>query len=613
MHETESSGESGRGRGVSLPVVGVLLLLVIAGGVAVWTGVVGANRSGRDSGSGGVGDPVGGGASGVDNQSLALSDAEAKYLQDAEHLGGFVLGDRTLPGIGAAIGAGDRETLTSYLSSDFSGELFSVGSGRSVDLGVVDGRTWKAPRDLTVSVESAGFVSVVLGWREEFSQLDSSSLKVMLMRPEAHGEFDGPWVGSLKLRLTGLDSEGRILEREVRFHCRLNSLTEDQPERRGWLSQCVAYEARVSRAGERLLEPMQDSTGIDVSVLHDNWTRADKKNLPFLTGGTYLVDYDRDGLVDVLITDLSGLALYHGEPNGRFVNVTLSAGLPPLAAPGSPPPLGAVFSDFDNDGFPDLLLGSKPYRNVSGTRFEQLAIGRDTSLRLPMDASQYSIADFNRDGLIDLYVVGLAEGTAEGQPWIGQARGNYHQLWKNTGDWQFEEVSVASGTRGRGGPTFASVWFDANGDGWPDLMTSCETGKNDYLINQKDGTFVEAVLPDIYGGFSMGITAGDIDNDGWPDIYVANMYSKAGERIVGNLRRGIYPDDVDAQMRDFVAGNELYRGLGSAKFERIGQSTGVADVGWAYGPGFVDLDNDGWLDLYAPVGFQSVTPERPDG
>ena len=145
------------------------------------------------------------------------------------------------------------------------------------------------------------------------------------------------------------------------------------------------------------------------------------------------------------------------------------------------------------------------------------------------------------------------------------------------------------------------------------IRDRCETGKNDYLINQKDGTFREGQLPDIYGGFSMGITAGDIDNDGRSDVYVANMYSKAGERIVDNLRQGVYPEDIDAQMRDFVSGNELYRSLGKGKFERIGQSTGVADVGWAYGPGSGDIDNDGWLDLYAPVGVQSVTPERPDG
>jgi len=614
VHENKANGEADRRSGVPLPVIGVLLLLVIAGGVAAWTGLVRTTRSAGGSGSGvGGSDLDGGDAVPVDNQSLALSDAEAKYLQDAEHLGGFVLGDLTLPQLGAAIGERDESALSSYLSEGFSGELFARDSGESVSLGVAEARTWKAQRDPTRCVDAAEFVAAVLAWRDEFSKLESSSLKVMLMRPETHAAFDGPWVGSLKLRLTGWDSEGRILEREVRFRCKLSSLTEDQPTQRGWLSECVAYEARFTRAREHLLEPMQGATGIDVSSLHDNWKRADTKNRPFLTGGTYLVDYDRDGRIDVLITDLSGLALYHGEPDGRFVNVTLASGLPPLSAPGEPPPLGAVFADFDNDGFPDLLLGSKPYRNVGGTRFELLAIGRDTSLKLPQSASQFSVADFDRDGNIDLYVVGLSEGSSEGQPWIGQARGTYHQLWKNRGDWQFEEVAESSGTRGRGGPTFAAVWFDANGDGWPDLMTSCETGKNDYLINRGDGTFAEAELPDIYGGFSMGITAGDINNDGWPDIYVANMYSKAGERIVDNLRRGIYSDDVDAQMRDFVRGNELYRGLGAGKFDRVGQATGVADVGWAYGPGLVDLDNDGWLDLYAPVGFQSVNPERPDG
>jgi len=607
------NNEGGR-RGVPLPVIGVLLLLVIAGGVAALTGVGRATRSdGSSVGGTANGDSGDSDAPPVDNQSLALSDADAKYLQDAEHLGGFVLGDLSLPDIGAAIGGRDKEGLASYLASEFSGQLFSPEAGQAAALGVADVRTWKAPRDATRAVDGATFVEALLAWRDEFAKLESSSLKVMLMRPETHGAFDGPWVGSLKLRLTGLDAEGRIAERVVRFRCRLKSLTEDQPNQRGWLDACEAYEARVSRARKYLLEPMQAETGIDVSGLHDNWKRADKTNLPFLTGGTYLVDYDRDGRVDVLVTDLTGLALYHSESNGRFANVTLAAGLPPLSAPGEPPPLGAVFADFDNDGFPDLVLGSKPYRNVDGTRFEQLTVGRDTSLKLPPAASQYSVADFDCDGKIDLYVVGLSEGSAEGQPWIGQARGNYHQLWRNKGEWQFEEVAVASGVRGRGGPTFASVWFDANGDGRPDLMTSCETGKNDYLINRRDGTFAEAELPDIYGGFSMGITAGDIDNDGWPDIYVANMYSKAGERIVDNLRRGVYSDDVDAQMRDFVAGNELYRGLGGGKFARIGQSTGVADVGWAYGPGFVDLDNDGWLDLYAPVGFQSVTPERPDG
>ena len=176
----------------------------------------------------------------IDNGKLALSDSEAKYLQDAEHLGGFVLGDLTLPQVGAAISDGDEERLESFLSKDFAGEVFPSESGTVALLDVADVRTWRTPRDKTRKVDAREFVSQVMAWRSEFKKLASASLKVMLMRPESHGEFDGPWVGTLKLRLTGADNDGQIVEREVRFRCRLTSLTEDQPDRRGWLAGCAA-------------------------------------------------------------------------------------------------------------------------------------------------------------------------------------------------------------------------------------------------------------------------------------------------------------------------------------------------------------------------------------
>ena len=592
--------------GLPWPVLGVLAVLAVGGAVAVVTwpratpSVNGNDSSGDDS-------------SAVDNTKLALPEKEALYLQDAEHLGGFVLGDLSFPLIAAALKTRDQEGLAAFFSEEFRGEIFAAQGGRAETLGFAELRTWQEGRDPRQDMNREEFVAQLLKWRDEFSNLSAVGVKVMLMRPETRGSFDGPWVGSFKLRLAGRDRQDRAVERIVRFQCRLTGLAEDQPEQRGWLAECRAYRGRYSRSSQQLLEPMIEQTGIDVSRLHDNWKRQDKKNLPFLTGGTYLVDFDQDGKLDVLVTDLGGLALYRGQGAGRFTNVTLQVELPPLSAPSEPPPLGAVFADFNGDGFPDLLLGHRLYRNVEGKRFEPLLVGRDTNLQLDQAASQFAVADFDRDGRVDLYVVGLADGSPEGQPWIGRNEGNRNQLWHNQGDWQFEDVTQASGTQGQGGPTFAAVWLDANEDDYPDLMTSCETGINDYLINQKDGTFKQSELPDIYGGFSMGISSGDIDNDGRPDVYVANMYSKAGERIVDNLKRGVYPDKIDAQMRDFVSGNELYHNLGKGRYERIGARTGVADVGWAYGPGFVDLDNDGWLDLYAPVGFQSVTPERPDG
>ena len=133
------NNEGGR-RGVPLPVIGVLLLLVIAGGVAALTGVGRATRSdGSSVGGTANGDSGDSDAPPVDNQSLALSDADAKYLQDAEHLGGFVLGDLSLPDIGAAIGGRDKEGLASYLASGFSGQLFSPEAGQAGVAGCVRG------------------------------------------------------------------------------------------------------------------------------------------------------------------------------------------------------------------------------------------------------------------------------------------------------------------------------------------------------------------------------------------------------------------------------------------------------------------------------------------
>ena len=100
------------------------------------------------------------------------------------------------------------------------------------------------------------------------------------------------------------------------------------------------------------------------------------------------------------------------------------------------------------------------------------------------------------------------------------------------------------------------------------------------------------------------------------DSYLANMYSKAGERIVGNIRSGLYDDfehDIQTQLEEFVSGNELYHNQGDGTFVRIGRDVGVNDVGWAYGTGAIDLNGDGYQEIYAPVGFQSVTEDKSDG
>jgi hypothetical protein len=242
-----------------------------------------------------------------------------------------------------------------------------------------------------------------------------------------------------------------------------------------------------------------------------------------------------------------------------------------------------------------------------------------------------AVADFDRDGRMDLYVVRMSKPNAGS--WISGKSGEVkdNQLWRNLGNWQFEDVTAASGAGGGRRSTFSAVWLDADSDGWPDLYVINEFGNGALYLNNRDRTFREHLLADGPADFgSMGVTCGDVDNDGHIDLYVANMYSKAGARILGNLRPGLYSAEVEARMRRFVAGSQLWRNKGVSKdigassltpdpwpltpeFEPLGQACGVAAVGWAYGPALADLDNDGWLDLYATCGFISHSRDEPDG
>ena len=134
------------------------------------------------------------------------------------------------------------------------------------------------------------------------------------------------------------------------------------------------------------------------------------------------------------------------------------------------------------------------------------------------------------------------------------------------------------------------------------------------LANKHDGTFIEHALSDRPADFgTMGLTAGDVDNDGNIDLYLANMYSKAGTRVIGNLKPDTYPENIMARLRTLVSGSQLHRNRGGLKFEQNGKEWQVADCGWAYGAALIDLDNDGWLDLYATAGFISRDRTKPDG
>ncbi len=539
-----------------------------------------------------------------------LTEFQARYLQDVEHFGGFVFGDRCLPQWAEAIGTSDRATLLSLLTEDCVGRLVSEDAAAETS---VHGHVTSVERTGSAeSVSTSVSRDAVADWwvraRQGFQSLAGVKAKIKRMQPSVPYELGGNWEGTMLVLMTGRSREDRIREMRIAVSFQVPALDDETPDQEAWFSRFDITRVSTVESDAALMTEMTDATRIDVSRLQDNWSGVSGPQTPALTGGVYLADYDSDGLVDCLLTDLNGLGLYRGMGEGRFVEMTDDVGLPREFAE-----LPAAWGDFDNDGDPDLVLGRRFYRNDCGSGtagFTRLAT-TDTDLDIE-DAVGYAVADVDSDGLLDLYVVGIGQRTS-GQKWIGANDTNRNQLWHNEGGLTFRDITESSGTKGRGTSTFAAVFFDANNDGHLDLMTACEFGLNDFWLGTGDGRFEAAKLPEVYGGFSMGLTVGDIDNDGLADPYVANMYSKAGERVVANLPRDIYDEDVDSQLRDFVSGSDLYHNVGGGRFERMGQSAGVADVGWAYGPAYVDLDNDGLLDLYAPCGFQSVTRKRPDG
>ncbi len=427
----------------------------------------------------------------------------------------------------------------------------------------------------------------------------------MTLSPVQRGKFDGLWEGMGQLRMAGEHVKGAPAEVVVNFRYRLSRPRKEALAQPGWLRSASLRQVLTARASHTLFAEVAQQRGIEVSKLHDNWKTTTLNAHP---GGVYVCDFNRDGILDILVTDATGTTLYQGRANGTFEDVTSFVGLPRQA----PLSNAVCWIDIDGDGWEDLILGGRAYRNEQGKRFADYS-GR-SNLRLPPFVGSLLVADYDGDGKLDLYATGAAlpgkRSWLEGKG--AEVRGNL--LLRNKGKWQFEDVTRAASASGGRRSTFTAAWLDANNDGWPDLHVINEFGDGVLLINNGNGSFSPRRLASYPADFgSMGVAVGDVNNDGHIDIYCANMYSKAGTRVIGNLKPDAYPRDVMEKMRRFVAGSQLHLNRGQLKFDQVGTRLQVAAAGWAYGPCLADLDNDGFLDIYATAGFISRDRNEPDG
>jgi len=331
-----------------------------------------------------------------------------------------------------------------------------------------------------------------------------------------------------------------------------------------------------------------------------------------MSGGIALFDCDDDGKLDIAMVNGSTVdryraggdplvTLYHQDADLKFTNITQSAGLTHKGWG-----MGIAVADFDNDGKLDMFVTgfgeSALYRGLGNCKFEDVT--EKAGVRGDGFMTGAAWADYDRDGHVDLFVARYVHLDMDKLPEFGSnekfcrykgilvqcgpwgMQGESDLLYHNRGDGTFEEVSKKAGVdnpRHRYG--LGAVWGDYDNDGWQDLYVANDAGPNFLYHNKHDGTFEEvglltgvALSADGQELGSMGVDFGDYNHSGRLSIYVTNFTEQP---------------------------NNLYRNLGAQGFIDLGWASKTAQPGYLYvkwGTGFVDFDNDGWLDLFVANG-----------
>ncbi|MGH9448971.1 MAG: CRTAC1 family protein [Terriglobia bacterium] len=328
--------------------------------------------------------------------------------------------------------------------------------------------------------------------------------------------------------------------------------------------------------------------------------------------GAAVFDYNGDGLLDVYFVNGSTFQilddpalprtcgrLFRNNGNGTFTEVTRESG---LINDGWG--MGVAAADYDNDGHPDVFITNfgknRLFHNNGNGTFT------DATHDAGLDGGNWSTGcawgDYDGDGRLDLYVARYVDfhrsqiprpGTNgyclyRGVPVACGPRGLpglSDFLYQNEGGGKFREVSREAGIRGTDDAYGLSVvWCDFDNDGWPDIYVANDSTPNFLFHNNGDGTFTEIGMPsgcavsgDGRPQSSMGIAVGDYDNDGWMDLLVTN-FAEDYNTLYRNVRGQF--DDVTYQA-----------GLGMVSYSQL-----------SWGTGFIDFDQDGWLDLFVANG-----------
>jgi len=340
-----------------------------------------------------------------------------------------------------------------------------------------------------------------------------------------------------------------------------------------------------------------------ITFLQDSTQTDEKYYLETMGTGVGWIDYDQDGLMDLYFVQSAATdiykppkplssALYHNNGDGTFTDVTAKAGVGGEGHYGQ----GVAVGDFDNDGYPDLYVTGYGrailYHNSGNGTFTDVTTKAGVA-----DEGKWSTSaawfDYDKDGYLDLVVTDYIEWNSKNNLWCGERgpgyrsycnpnnyKGQKTKLYHNNHDGTFTDVSEKSGVGIPESKGMGVVTADFNNDGWPDIAIANDTWPNFLFLNNHDGTFKDVSL---FSGIAasedgkyeagMGIDAADVDGDGWLDVYVTHL--------------------------DFEL-NRLYHNNGDSTFTDDTFSSGIGNKAVllsGVAMKFLDYDDDGWVDI----------------
>jgi hypothetical protein len=356
----------------------------------------------------------------------------------------------------------------------------------------------------------------------------------------------------------------------------------------------------AGRAQDPLFDDVTARAGI--TFVHQSGATPNKYMMETFGSGVAWIDIDNDGFQDLyFVNGAVGASniLYRNNRNGTFSNITESSGTGGNSSKGYK--TGVAVGDYDNDGLLDLFITAYGpdilYRNLGNGKFADVTATAGVAGDPTEWGTSAGFFDYDRDGDLDLYVANYVDFRMDENPWCGDRKPGYRmycnptifdgtasRLYRNNGNGTFADASKAAGIANPAGKGLGVVFCDYDRDGDSDIYVANDLVRNFLYRNNGDGTFQDVAYAasvgfDINGKpqAGMGVDCGDVDGDGLPELFVTNFSEEL---------------------------NTLYKNHGDGTFQDVTQQIGLGSgfLPLGFGTKMYDYDNDGDLDIHVTTG-----------